>query len=429
MATDWVVGAQLSTSHAAVERSTIEEAFAGIARILSSVPLDILIVGAREAPELFNALTDRHRRPVRDVFLWHNLLSDAPGLEVDDLVVNWRGEKSRGWGGWAEQNPDVQESFRFACPNNPEVRRKTLEALGQLLERYPFDGIFLDKTRYPSPANGADEMWSCFCPHCRRAAAEAGLDLTAVARLIQGRDFSQEIRHARLGGVRGLWTEELLAEESLIRRFLRFRSDSITRLVAQVGRETRARSRKMALDLFSPSLAPVVGQDYQALAPHADWVKPMTYRVARGPASLRLEVPALIDNLADLAGAAPADIARWCADHGFGFGPDTLETTRRIAAPFDIVRDEITMAVRRMSPVPVYFGLELISYPGSIEIAPADVLGAVAAGRAAKAAGAIISWDLMYAPADGVGALGEELRCWDRLRPFPSSSSRNDFQA
>ena len=45
-------------------------------------------------------------------------------MEDSDLVVNWRGERSRGWGGWAEKGGEVEETFRFVCPNNPAVREK-----------------------------------------------------------------------------------------------------------------------------------------------------------------------------------------------------------------------------------------------------------------------------------------------------------------
>ena len=161
---------QLSTSHASVWPSAVESAFSAIARVQTSVELDILIVGAREVPELFAALTDPRKKPAREIYLWYNLLSDIPGMETSDLVVDWRGGRSRGWGGWSEQNPDVQETFRFACPNNPNVVRKTLAAMTAILDRYPFDGVFLDKMRFPSPANGADELLSCFCNHCREAA-------------------------------------------------------------------------------------------------------------------------------------------------------------------------------------------------------------------------------------------------------------------
>ena len=404
----WVVGAQLSSSHSATERANVDEAFAAIAKVKAAVDLSILVVGAKEVPALFDAMTDRRGRPVPEVYLWYNLLSDVRGSTPDDFVVNWHGERSRGWGGWAEQNPDVEETFRFICPNNPDARRNTLAQLGHLLDRYPFDGVFLDKLRFPSPANGPDEMLSCFCPHCRRAAAAAGLNLDGVIDLFRRRDFAGELAPAGRLGERS-WTDELLVPGSLVARFLRFRCDGITSIVTEAVSEIRKRRRKVALDLFSPSIAAVVGQDYSALVKHADWAKPMTYRVARGPASLRLEVPAFVDNLSALTGTDTASFERWCADHLPGFDRTTLETIRTTAVPFSIIGREIAGAVERMSPVPVYFGLELVHYPGMIEINPSDVLGMVEAGRGAGVAGTIISWDLMHAPADGLRALGDTL--------------------
>lgn len=408
MGKNWVVGAQLST-HAAGGQSNVDQALAAIARVTSSVKLDLLILGASEVPDLYDALTDRRTRPVPQTYLWYNLLSDVPGFDADDLVVNWRGERSRGWGGWAEQQADVHETFRFACPNNPEARRKTLSQIGRLLDRYPFDGIFLDKMRFPSPANGADDMVSCFCPHCQEAAAATGLDLKALARLSEAGRLGEEIRRDVEVAAGVLWTDKVLADTSLLRSFLRFRSDSITSLVAEASAEARTRGRRVALDLFSPSLAPLVGQDYSRLGQYADWVKPMTYRVARGPASLRLELPALIANLAKLSGSTPAEIIAWCATHIARGDAGLFDVIDRVGVPFEIVRDEIAMAVRSMDPVPVYFGLELISYAGSFETTPADVIGAVRAGQGAEAAGAIISWDLMHAPADGLAALAGAL--------------------
>ena len=71
------------------------------------------------------------------------------------------------------------------------------------------------------------------------------------------------------------------------------------------------------------------------------------------------------------------------------------------------IQAEIDAAVRTLSPVPVYFGLELIRQPGVIDVDPAHVVDMVKAGRAANAAGLVISWDLMHAPIDCVRALAE----------------------
>lgn len=97
----------------------------------------------------------------------------------------------------------------------------------------------------------------------------------------------------------------------------------------------------------------------------------------------------------------------WCARHLPGFERDTLTQTRDAAVPLPFIKAEIVAAVEAMRPVPVYFGLELVSQPGVVDIKPAHVRDMVSAGLAANAAELVISWDLMHAPMDGVVALAE----------------------
>ena len=136
----------------------------------------------------------------------------------------------------------------------------------------------------------------------------------------------------------------------------------------------------------------------------------MTYRAALGPASLRLEIPALIEGVARLFNLGEARVSDWCARHVAAFEPDTVERTRVSAVPLPFIQAEIEAAIRTMHPVPVYFGLELVSQPGVIDIKPAQDLDMVSTGLAASAAGLVISWDLMHAPMDGVEALAEAMK-------------------
>jgi hypothetical protein len=326
-------------------------------------------------------------------------------MNESDLVVNWRGARSRGWGGWAEKGGDVEETFRFACPNNPAVREKTMLRLRELLLRYDFKGVFLDKIRFPSPANGADEMLSCFCDHCRGAAKAEGLDLNAVVEIFADGALAVNAlsSHRSCGGH---WLDSIAAANLLLARFLAFRTKSVARLIGELADKCRRLGRSVSLDLFSPSLAPLVGQDYQRLKGCCKWAKPMTYRLARGPAGLRLEIPALIEGVAQRFGLEEAQVVEWSARHA-GFDQDMLRQTREEAVPFTFMQAEIEAAVRAMTPVPVYFGLELIRQPGVIDVTAADVAGMIEAGRAANAAGLVISWDLLHAPMEGVRALSE----------------------
>jgi len=136
----------------------------------------------------------------------------------------------------------------------------------------------------------------------------------------------------------------------------------------------------------------------------------MTYRIAQGPAGLRLEIPALIEGVARLFNLDESQVRDWCARHVPAFAQDLLDRTRERAVPLRFIQAEIEAAVRAMHPVPVYFGLELVSRPGIIDIKPADVRAMVGAGRAANAAGLIVSWDLMHAPIDGIEALAEAIK-------------------
>ena len=406
MSKGWIVGAQLSTTHSPPDRLGVDHVLSLIARVKSALDLDILIVGAREIPEIFRLMTDPRGRPAKQIFFWYNVLSDIPGMENSDLVVDWRGQRSRDWGGWAEKGADVAETFRFACPNNPVAQAKTLTRLRELLSRYPFNGVFLDKIRFPSPANGLDEVVSCFCDHCRRAASAIDLDLKDVARIVErGLATFEATPSPGRFAEGGSWLAILAGADSLLSRFLRFRSDSIERLVADAHAEASRLGRKVSIDLFSPGLAPLVGQDYSGLARYCEWVKPMTYRIARGPAGLRLEIPALAEGAARMLGLSEASILAWASRRLPGFEADTLRLTREHAVPLQVIIPEIAAAVRLAHPVPVYLGLELVHHSGVVEITPEQVIDMVRAGREANVAGAIVSWDLMHAPMDGVRAL------------------------
>jgi hypothetical protein len=164
----WTIGAQLSTSHSSHGALDFDSALEAVERVRRVIDLGLLIVGSRDAPEIFRSVCVP-RRPSDEVFLRYKVLSDINEMENSDLVVNWRGERSRGWGGWAKSGAEVNETFRFVCPNNPEPRRKAIRRLGELLRRYAFAGVFLDKSAFPRPPTALT--------NCSRAFAT-----TAVAR-------------------------------------------------------------------------------------------------------------------------------------------------------------------------------------------------------------------------------------------------------
>lgn len=399
------IAAQLSSVHSSAEDLAPHRVAAHLAAIADEVPLDVLILGWEERPKLYRALTRPHGRPASEVFLWYPLLSDYPGIEPSHLVVDTRNERSRGWTGY--EGTGVAESFKQACPNNPEAVATSLAYLERCMAEYPFDGVFLDKIRFPSAENGLQDLFTCFCPFCTRKAAETGLDLNEVRARLNGGPASLSGRapaHRTDIPAGAGWLEELVAGQPLLQRFIRFRADSITELIATAALRIRALGRKVSLDVFSPLLAPLVGQDYAALAPHAAWVKPMIYRFGRGPSSLRSEIPTLLRELGGYLGCGETDATDWATARVEGLSGQTIGEIEAIA-PLSLVRAETGRALSLLGGTPLYLGLETVSVKGLMEVTPGNVEEILEIGAQAGVQGFVLSWDLLHTPVENVRPL------------------------
>lgn len=399
---DFKFFSQISTSHSsegnltpAVLRKRLEE-------VSGILPLSGLIVGAFENKAVFNELTREKQACDPETYLWYNLLSDYPGQGEGESVITNRGNSCKKWFGWGEDAQDeVTESFMFSCPNHPVAREKALQGLSDLLNRYPFDGVFLDKFRYPSPASGLDLVFSCFCPHCYEKAAAAGLDLDEVKRELRGWDpgafaLSDRTDH---------WLPALLAEKPALKKFLRFRIDSILDLLREVRKITDAHGVKLGLDLFSPAFAEIVGYDYEELKKTADWVKPMTYQYAFGPAGLRLETISLIEGIEKEFGISEEQIFQSAATAVSWFTKEKYQELKETAVPMEWIESEMAASMRMMSGTSVYFGLECVSFPGVIDVQPDQAAALMTAAVRSGADGAVLSWDLMHMPLENLRAM------------------------
>ncbi len=63
--------------------------------------------------------------------------------------------------------PILQSGNNWLCPSRPENLGQVAGVLGEILSRYPVDGVQLDYIRF-------NEQPSCYCAHCRREAAKFG---------------------------------------------------------------------------------------------------------------------------------------------------------------------------------------------------------------------------------------------------------------
>jgi hypothetical protein len=411
MAGYWIA-AQLAVG--SVERSTftdsqIEDA---IARGRDLARLDALLLWPSADPRLMERLIracrSRHVRP----YLWFPVLCDLPGAQVPvaSQVMSCTGSRGHGRSGAWKGLADGDEHFLFACPNDERFLEPALRAFEARVDSLAPDGVMLDRIRFPSPSNGFESLLGCFCDSCR---TEFGKETGESMDGLRGR------ASAFLADLREKGPQEFFAEwadsgspwkAAGLQELAAFRSRSIVRAVQRFSTQAHSRGREVGLDLFSPSLAPLVGQDYAALGELCEWIKPMTYSRAVGPAGLPLEIACLRRGVQELCPASdPVHIRSAFAPLFPWKVPDSDTELLRHGLPVSVISSELaavsTAGVREATSV--YAGLEAVSIPRfGIDITAEALRRSLAAVRP-PARGVIASWNLLHIPEANLRVLGE----------------------
>jgi hypothetical protein len=229
----------------------------------------------------------------------------------------------------------------WACPSNPEVVQYNLSLITDLLSQYELSGIFIDRFRFPSPYDGLESFFTCFCEHCRRRAGKIGISYQrcqdhALAALEWISSVSdQEVNVLDETGVgNGMSMLQSSLRLPGLLDWLVFRQYLITDYVRQVSSLLRQRfpDRELGLDIWAPSYAWALGQDWKSLEPLVDWIKPIVYPLAAGPASLAGELVSLVSGCRELNPKIPPQALLRILCRLFGFEFPEAGTFEEIAA-------------------------------------------------------------------------------------------------
>lgn len=167
-------------------------------------------------------------------------LSTAPADFVEKMRKEGRLQKDK-----------LGNETRWLCPSNEENYKLELESMLEIVRKYDVDGIHFDYIRYPNNDN-------CFCDNCKKSFEESigeKLDKFAVDAL----------------------------SPAYIDRFIKWRSDQITRLVRDVSEQARKINPKIKISaaVFNdyPACIRSVGQDWKLWidSGYLDFVCPMNY--------------------------------------------------------------------------------------------------------------------------------------------------------
>jgi hypothetical protein len=370
------------------------EARARLRAAFETLPITEVLLGWNLPEKLVEACAREADRASARLYRWHPLLTG------DGTFAPRPGWQSIGLRG--DPIPGFQEmpEFTFVCPNRPAVQAAVLDHLRGICATGYYDGIFLDRLRYPSPARSPDVLLSCFCDDCRRVAEADGLDLDAARQHVV--ELLSQPRYAR-SAVRFLLdravADAALAEPGLsyLRAILEFRTQTVSRFVCEAVGVIREAGLEVGLDCFSPSLSYMVGQDLGALDFCCDWIKIMSYAHALGPAGLPFEIRAL---------------TRWLVERHAIDEPDGLACVSKAAhlpLPIDVQAlatqglssTALAAEVRRARSVGIsqlLVGIELVEIEGVSRLDPERIVADLRAVQSACPDGLVLSWDLWHIP-------------------------------
>lgn len=173
-------------------------------------------------------------------------------------------------------NGQRQRWFGSGCPNHPVIRASSRERHRRAAAREQVAGVMLDGIRFASPASGLAAFCTCFCEHCARAASQLGLDFSRMRR-----DVTTLHHHLASGLPPALL--DCLRQWPGLSDWLLFRQQTITACARELADVVHIEGKQIGAYLFSPCLAPLVGQEYASLAPALDVIAPMLYRNVNEP--------------------------------------------------------------------------------------------------------------------------------------------------
>ncbi len=345
------------------------------------LPISLVLLGWELPSSIEEAVAEETVRQHARLFRWQPILTgDAHTiLPPEWATIGPTGSAIPGHGGMPE--------FTFICPNNCGVDDFLFERVEIAAATGLFQGLFLDRIRFPSPSVDPYQDLACFCRHCIHLAADMDLDLESVRQYVQSLPAKAIVRCLLC---------ETAEAGSPLESFLDFRTASITRTVRMIARQAQTLNLSIGLDSFSPALTRMVGQDLSALNRYADWIKIMTYPRVFGPAGISFEL---------------LNLASWLTQFGLGEFEATQLLADACGLPIPANKIElrhngleskiITMELRRgkeLGLTKLLAGIAMVGmekiHESTLEQIRADL------ENSKNSDGLVISWDLWLTPLD-----------------------------
>jgi hypothetical protein len=366
------------------KEATPEDVLVRLREACRQLPISLVLLDWEVSPPIEEAVAQESASTGVELYRWQTWLTGDSHAELPPewAVVGLDGNPVAGF--------DDDIDFTFICPNHSGVEDFLAERLESIAARGLYSGIFLDRIRFPSPAQDLPKNLGCFCKDCARIAADMGFDLESarqyILSLLDQPQTALELVQRLLDGSN--------RPPDPLTRFLDFREHSLTRVIRQAQQAAALLGLKVGLDCFSPSLARMVGQNIPDLSRSSDWIKIMTYPRVWGPAGISFELLSLVDWLLEL-GLKENEIFQALRVSSRLPVPSTRAELVAAGLPSSAIRVEIDRG-RPGSTGSLLAGIALVDVKTIHESTEAQIESDIRESLAAD--GLVLSWDLWQIP-------------------------------
>lgn len=371
----------------------VEKARDKLRAAFNILPIAKVLLGWNLPESLVNMCAEECRKNGASLYRWQPLLTSDGNFNP---VPEWY---TIGFNNKPVPSFQQLPEFTFACPNRPEVKEAVLDNIEKLIDNGPYQGIFLDRIRFPSPTNTPEQQLACFCKECEKKAASQGLDFKLVhkgiASLLSGTTGTKSFIHLLFNPDFSL--NETDIERKAVHTFLSFRAESITNFVRDVYKEVTKKGLSVGLDCFSPALTYAVGQDFRSLTGCSDWIKIMSYAHTFGVAGLPFEFIHTIKWLIQEKGFTEHEAIQLMAESTQLPFPKTIKEIREKGFSSEVLAIETRRALKSgiKNCLP---GIELVDEEELTNLTTEQITADLESFRDAGANGLVLSWDLWFIP-------------------------------
>lgn len=413
MSGNYWIASQLFLHESEIEKLTLNGIKQSILKAKEHMGLDSLIIHSTDMRITEKTIAFCRENEI-DSYLWFPILADSWNFKPndDELLLQHTGKWGNGTiGAWESLIADGEE-FRFVCPNNYNATNRIFNSYQYLLERLDYDGVMLDRIRYPSCASGFESLFTCFCEHCKSKFEKSfGYSIEKVSKKITR--FFTQLQNLDKAALKE-WTEmQSLLNPVELEDQISFKKQNVVDVVSRFSEFAKSRGLIVGLDLYSPSIAPTVFQDYSMLSAYCDWIKPMLYCHVKGPAGLPFEIDCLWRALGSLNSSLAATEIKSFFERALRQSlPENRECLLKQGVPEEILQVELSRikAEKIADDVRIYPGIEAVQLPEyGVDITP-QIMEKYLAPVKKKSEGIIASWNLPSISEENLKLIGKTLK-------------------